>query len=164
MENSVLLKLVEELAQKLDGEFEASLGTPVLKIKGARTTEALQAARNFSGTPCEFLHDLTAVDYPDRNEIEVVYHLTSLRGPQMIRIKAVVDRNNPVIDTAVRIWPGADFMERECFDLMGVKFNGHPDLRRILLWDDFEGHPLRKDYVTPSVEERKRLRIMQPGE
>ena len=126
--------------------------------------EALQAAKNFSGAPCDFLHDLTAVDYPDRNEIEVVYHLTSLKGPQMLRIKGIVDRDNAAIDTAVNIWPGADFMERECFDLMGVRFNGHPDLKRILLWDDFEGHPLRKDYITPGVEERKRLRIMQPGE
>jgi NADH-quinone oxidoreductase subunit C len=164
MENSVLLKQVEELAQKLEGEFEENLGTPVLKIKGTKLMEALLAAKNFSGSPCDFLHDLTAVDYPDRNEIEVVYHLTSLRGSQMLRIKATIGRDNPVIDSAVKVWAGANVMERECYDLMGVKFNGHPDLKRILLWDDFEGHPLRKDYVTESLEERKRLRVMQPDE
>ncbi|HWJ02187.1 MAG TPA: NADH-quinone oxidoreductase subunit C [Verrucomicrobiae bacterium] len=164
MENNVLQKHVEELAQRLGGEFEESFGLPVLKLKGTKITEALIAAKNFSGVPCDFLHDVTAVDYPERNEFEVVYHLTSLKGPQMLRIKAVVDRDNPVIDSAVKIWPGADFMERECFDLLGIKFAGHPELKRILLWDDFEGHPLRKDYVTESLEERKRLRVMQPGE
>lgn len=164
MENSVLLKQVEELAQKLDGEFEESLGTPVLKIKGTKVMEALLAAKNFSSLPCDFLHDLTAVDYPDRNEIDVVYHLSSLKGPQMLRIKAAVDRDNPVIDSCVKVWQGANVMERECFDLMGVRFSGHPDLKRILLWDEFEGHPLRKDYVTESVEERKRVRVMQPTE
>ncbi len=164
MENKVLLKQLEDLAQKLDGETEENLGIPVLKIKGAKISAALLAAKNFPQSPCDFLHDLTAADYPDRNEIEVVYHLTSLKGQQMMRIKATVDRDNPVLDSAVKIWPGADFPERECFDLMGVRFNGHPNLKRILLWDDFEGHPLRKDYVTESLEERKVLRVIQPGE
>lgn len=164
MENNVLLKQVEELAQKLGGECEESLGIPVLKIKGSRVTEALLAAKNFNQVPCDFFHDITAVDYPDRNEIEVVYHLTSLKGTQMMRIKAVVDRDNPVVESATKIWAGADFPERECFDLVGVRFEGHPNLKRILLWDDFEGYPLRKDYVTESIEERKILRTVKPGE
>lgn len=164
MENNVLIKQVEVLAQKLDGEWEESLGIPVLKVKGARISEALLAAKNFAQIPCDFLHDVTAADYPDRNEMEVVYHLTSLKGPQMLRIKATVDRDNPVLDSAVKIWAGANFPERECFDLLGVRFNGHPNLKRILMWDDFEGHPLRKDYEIPSLEERKRLRAVKPGE
>ena len=164
MENSVLLKHVQELALKLGGECEESFGVPVLKIKGSKISEALLAAKSFTGIPCDFLHDLTAVDYPTRNEFEIVYHLTSVKGPQMIRIKAVIDRENPVIDSATKIWAGANYMERECFDLFGVKFSGHPELKRILLWDDFEGYPMRKDYVTESLEERKRLRVMQPGE
>ncbi|HEX3015165.1 MAG TPA: NADH-quinone oxidoreductase subunit C [Desulfobacteria bacterium] len=164
MENDILQKQMEELALKLNGEYEQSLDIPVLKIKGARISEALLAAKNFNQTPCEILHDVTAVDYPDRNEIEVVYHLSSFTGPYMIRIKATIDRDNPVIDSATKIWAGADFPERECFDLVGVQFSGHPNLKRILLWDDFEGHPLRKDYVVPSIEERKILRAVKPGE
>jgi len=164
MENSVLQKHVEELAQKLEGEVVETVGMPALKIKGAKISEAVLAAKNFSGSPCDFLHDVTAVDYPERNEIEVVYYLTSLKGSQKMLIKAAVERDNPVIDSAFKIWPGADFMERECFDLMGVRFTGHPNLTRILMWDDFEGHPLRKDYVTESLEERKILRAVKPGE
>ncbi|MDA8442182.1 MAG: NADH-quinone oxidoreductase subunit C [Peptococcaceae bacterium] len=164
MENSVLLKKVEELAQKLDGEVEVSIDTPVLKIKGNRIIEALSAAKAFAEVPCDFLHDLTGVDYPERNEFEVVYHLSSLKGAQMLRVKATIDRDNPVIDSAVRLWSGADFPEREAFDLLGIKFSGHPNLTRILLWDDFVGYPLRKDYVVDSYEERRRLRTLKPGE
>jgi NADH/F420H2 dehydrogenase subunit C len=91
--------------------------------------------------------DVTAVDYPnDEERFEVVYHFYSIPKNQRIRLKARVREEDCTIDSVTGIWQGANFMEREVYDLMGIRFNGHPDLRRILLTDDFEGHPLRKDY------------------
>ena len=95
----------------------------------------------------DYLANLTAVDYPPAT-IEVVYHLYSMahkHGPVTLRVK--LDRSNPVVDSVTPIWRGAEFQEREVYDLFGVTFTGHPDLRRILMWEGFEGHPMRKDYV-----------------
>ncbi len=95
----------------------------------------------------DYLADVTAIDWQDR--IEVVYQLTNLAKNVRIALRADLDREKPEIDSLVSIWKGADFQEREEYDLMGVVFKGHPDLRRILLPDDWEGYPLRKDYVIP---------------
>lgn len=94
-----------------------------------------------------FMMDLTAVDYIGREpRFEVVYHLYSLRHNQRVRIKAGVPESDCAIDSVVSIWPGANWFEREAFDMYGITFKGHPELRRILLYEGFEGHPLRKDY------------------
>jgi NADH/F420H2 dehydrogenase subunit C len=95
----------------------------------------------------DYLANLTAVDYPPER-IEVVYHLSSMahrHGPVTLRVK--LDRANPIVESVTPIWRAAEFQEREVYDLYGVRFTGHPDLRRILMWDGFEGHPMRKDYV-----------------
>ncbi len=100
----------------------------------------------------DFLEDLCGVDYLGRKEprFEVVYHLYSMRHNHMIRIRAEVPEDDCAVDSVVDIWQGANWHERECYDLLGVTFNGHPDLRRILLPEDWEGHPLRKDYPLQS--------------
>lgn len=163
MENKELLrKRVDELAAKVNGEVEESLGVLVLKVKGAYIIETLNAAKNFPEIPCDFLHDLTAVDAGAH--FEVVYQLSSLRGPQRLRVKGIVDRENPIIDSVTRIWQGANFMEREAFDMFGIQFKGHPNLRRIYLWDEFEGYPLRKDYTIESVEQRAVLMPLKVGD
>ena len=95
---------------------------------------------------------LTAVDYqkyPGREDgprFEVVYHLYSLRWNHRVRIKVRVDEDDAVVPTAVPLWPIADWLEREVWDMFGVRFEGHPDLRRLLMYEEFVGHPLRKDY------------------
>ena len=96
---------------------------------------------------CRFtrLADLTAVDYKDY--FEMVYHLFALEDMTWIVVKVKLDHEQPVVPSITPVFPGAEFEEREVYDLMGVDFTGHPDLRRILLADDFIGHPLRKDYV-----------------
>ncbi len=97
------------------------------------------------------MSSITAVDYIDH--FEVVYHLKSLitLSKATIKTKIGFDRENqPEIDSVYTLWKGADFQEREVFDLMGIYFNNHPNLKRILLWDGFPGHPLRKDFVTNS--------------
>ncbi|MBI3011986.1 MAG: NADH-quinone oxidoreductase subunit C [Candidatus Omnitrophica bacterium] len=96
----------------------------------------------------DYLANLTAVDYPAEQRMDVVYHLYSMakkHGPVTLKVK--LDRNQPVVASVTPIWRGAEFQEREAYDLFGVRFEGHPDLRRILMWEGFEGHPMRKDYV-----------------
>ena len=148
----ILLKQVQELAAKVNGEVEESNGQLILKIHGRHLLDVLNAAINFEETPCEFLHDLTALDLGDH--FEAVYQLTSLHGPQQLRVKAIIDRDNPVIDSVTRIWEGANFLEREAYDMFGIEFRGHPNLKRIYLWSGFKGYPLRKDFVPESAEER----------
>ena len=96
----------------------------------------------------DYLSDLTAVDYPPEQRMDVVYHLYSMakkHGP--LTLKVTLNRAQALLASVTPIWRGAEFQEREAYDLYGVRFDGHPDLRRILLWDGFEGHPMRKDYV-----------------
>jgi len=119
---------------------------------------------------CGFLHDdpvaafdhitdICSADYPDdRERFEVIYHLLSLPHRRRIRLKARVAESDPCIESVTGIWRGAEFMEREVYDLMGIRFQGHPDLRRILLPEDYdEGHPLRKDFPTEGKGWRSRF-------
>ena len=101
-----------------------------------------------------YLSSVTGVDLIEDNKLEVVYHAYSIeKGGGPVVFKVQVDRDDPVVPSLVAVWPGADFQEREAFDMFGVRFDGHPDLRRILTWDGFHGHPLRKDWKEPFFEE-----------
>ena len=102
----------------------------------------------------DHLQDLTAVDYIKKKEIrfEVVYNLYSIRHRHKIRLRAQVPENDTKIDSVVPIWSGANWHERECYDMFGITFTGHPDLRRILMPEDWEGFPLRKDYPLKGPE------------
>ncbi|MSP26617.1 MAG: NADH-quinone oxidoreductase subunit C [Myxococcales bacterium] len=95
----------------------------------------------------DYLECVTGIDYPDDKQIRVVYHVYSYVKRHRIVLKCLLDREDPALPTVSSVWPTANWQERECFDLLGVLFDGHPDLRRLLLPDDWEGHPLRKDYV-----------------
>jgi NADH-quinone oxidoreductase subunit C len=91
--------------------------------------------------------DLSCVDrYPLEPRFELNYHLVSIPKSLRIRLRVKVNGGDPTVDSLFPVWPGANWLEREVFDLFGIRFNGHPDLRRILLPDDWEGHPLRRDY------------------
>ena len=93
-----------------------------------------------------FLTALSAVDYVDH--FELVYHLLSMRRNHSVVLKTrCYGREEPVVDSLTPVWKGANLQEREVWDLMGVHFEGHPNMKRILLWEDFPGHPLRKDFV-----------------
>jgi NADH:ubiquinone oxidoreductase 27 kD subunit len=153
---------VGELASRVNGEVEEILGVLELTVNYTKAIEALSGAKNFVDAPCDFLHDLCGMDLVDH--LEVVYQLSSLRGPQRLRIIARVERDNPVIDSATHIWRGADFLEREAFDMFGIQFRGHPNLKRIYMWDDFEGYPMRKDYIIESHEQRAIMRVRKEGE
>jgi NADH-quinone oxidoreductase subunit C len=95
------------------------------------------------------LSDATCVDrFPVEPRLELNYHLLSLARRDRIRLRVSISSQHPVIDSLVPVWPGANWLERELFDLYGIHFEGHPDLRRILLPDGFEGFPLRRDFPT----------------
>jgi len=90
---------------------------------------------------------LTAIDFLSKGYFELVYYLYSTVHRQGLVLRCRVDRLHPEVDSVSDIWPGMDFQEREIFDLMGIFFRGHPNLKRIMMWEGFPGHPLRKDYV-----------------
>ena len=93
----------------------------------------------------QFLNSISAVDFIEN--FEVVYHLTSFRQQHAAVVKTqVLGRENLALPSVYQVWRGADFQEREVWDLMGIRFEGHPNMKRIMLWEGFEGHPLRKDY------------------
>ncbi len=109
--------------------------------------EACDLLKSDSRTQFNFLADVTAVDwYPGEPRFEVVYELLSMSRKDRLRLKVRLAADDAHVDSIVPLWPGANFFEREVFDLFGVRFNGHPDLRRIMMPEDWEGHPLRKDY------------------
>jgi len=109
--------------------------------------EACAILRDDADCPFNYLADLTCVDwYPSEPRFEVVYHLLSIPKKERVRLKARLDGSSPAIESVTSVWPSANFYEREVFDLFGVRFTGHPNLKRIMLPDDWEGHPLRRDY------------------
>jgi len=121
-------------------------------VDADKIVELCQTLRDDLGF--NYLSSLTGVDLIEDNKMEVVYHTYSInKGGGALVLKVQVDRDNPVIPSLVPVFPGADFQEREAWDLLGIRFDGHPDLRRILTWDDFHGHPLRKDWKEPFHEE-----------
>ena len=122
----------------------------VARVASPRIADVARWLHDTPEAAFDHITDICSADYPDNVErFEVIYHLLSLSHRRRIRLKARVTEDDPTIPSLTSIWKGADFMEREVYDLMGIKFSGHPDLRRILLPEDYEeGHPLRKDFPT----------------
>ena len=137
-----LAKLVEIFPK---ATFDAEAQEPALIVTAADFPAVLRALKEKEGF--DRLGNLTAVDWKDR--IEMVYHLYNMEENVKLEVKAALDSAAPVIESATSLYPGAEFEEREVYDLMGVEFLGHPDLRRILMPDDYPAHPLRKDFVAP---------------
>jgi len=137
-------------------ETHSQFGDDTAVVNPARWREVAQFLRDDQRCLMNMFIDLTAVDYPLRTpRFEVVLHLRSLERGHRIRVKARVgdeEGNNAEIDTLVPVWKGANWFEREAYDLMGVVFKGHPDLRRILMYPEFVGHPLRKDYPANKIQ------------
>lgn len=128
-------------------EAHMNHGDETVIIEKSRVVEVMRWLRDDPATDFNFLMDLTAVDYMGRQpRFEVVYHLYSLKKNHRLRVKVAVQEDGCIIDTLVPIWIAADWYEREVWDLYGIRFKGHPNLRRILLYEEFVGHPLRKDY------------------
>jgi NADH-quinone oxidoreductase subunit C len=124
-------------------------GDTILYVEAAKAREALNWLRTTAGQEYNYLVDVTAVEYRDPEKpLEVVYELFSLTRKAQLRVKVALDPAKPLeVDSVVSIWRGADWLEREVYDMFGVTFKGHPDLRRILMWETYaEGYPLRKSF------------------
>jgi len=118
-----------------------------IHIERGSIRQACALLKDDPACPFNFLSDVTCVDwYPAEPRFEVVYHLLSIPKKERVRLKVRLDSASPVVESMTSVWPGANYFEREIFDLFGVRFSGHPSLRRILMPEDWEGHPLRKDY------------------
>jgi len=142
------------LAARLKGEFDGAVvaDTPSgILIAADRLLDVATYLRETPDLSYDHLANITSVDYPDY--FEVVYHISSTKnGGDPVWLKVRADKADPVVPSLTPSWPGADFQEREIWDLMGIRFEGHPNHRRLLMWEGFEGHPLRKDWHEPYFE------------
>jgi NADH-quinone oxidoreductase subunit C len=152
----------EELLQVLQGKFPglafeliSTKPDSAVKVPAERIAEVAAFLRGEPKLRFDMLMCLSAVDR--KGSVEVVYHIFSMTHGHRSVLKVSVNPDRPQVPTVSQVWRTAEWHEREAFDLMGVEFTGHPDLRRILLPDDWEGHPLRKDYKTP--EEYQGLKV-----
>jgi NADH-quinone oxidoreductase subunit C len=143
----------EEIQQRLAAKFGERIGPlapankdAFLLVKPADVVELCRFLKEEPDLAFDCLMNLSAVDWPKKNQIEMVYHLWSYAKGHSFILKAQLDRAAPEIASLEPVWKSADWLEREQYDLMGVQFTGHPDLRRIMMPDDWIGHPLRKDY------------------
>jgi len=134
------------LAWKPDALLDAKFGFGELTLTIA-STEIRAACATVQAAGYNFFEDMTAVDwYPLAPRFQLSYHILSFALKERIRLRVMLDEAEPSVDSITPVWAGANFFEREVFDLFGIHFAGHPDLRRIMLPDDWNGHPLRKDY------------------
>ena len=118
---------------------------PGLWVKPEAIVEVAAYLKAEPGLEMEYLNSVTAVDYI--GHFEMIYHLTSFKHNHSAVVKArLYGRTDLEIPSVVEVWPGADYQEREIWDLMGIQFTGHPNLKRLMLWEGFPGHPLRKDF------------------
>jgi NADH-quinone oxidoreductase subunit C len=142
----IFSRLEKQFSVKVSG-FKADVPEPYLFVGAEAIVEVCRFLRDDADLKFEVLSDQTAVDWPKEEKIQLVYHLYSYSGRRQIVLKVDLPRDNPKIATVENIWKVANWFEREIFDLFGVLFEGHSDLRRILLPEDWEGYPLRKDYI-----------------
>ena len=147
---------VAAIHQQLAGKFGDAIApleegsSPAIRVRPSAIVEVCTYLKSDPAFAFDCLSNESGVDYPKRNEIEVVYHLLSYKLRHACVLKVGVPRDNPAMPSVCGVWKTAIWQEREIFDLLGVVFDGHPDLRRILLPEDWVGHPLRKDYVEPT--------------
>ena len=149
-EHALVKKLKAQFGDAI-GEASEFIGQLSVNVDGQSIVQICEFLRSDSETSFNYLSDLTCVHYPDRREapFEIVYNLFSIGSNERVRLKV---RAKESVESVTGVWPAANWLEREVFDLFGVRFNNHPDLRRLLLPPDWEGFPLRKDYPLEFVE------------
>jgi NADH-quinone oxidoreductase subunit C len=152
VDGAAILSLLGERFDRGILDTHAHRGDTTAVVARGVLADVLRFCRDDPRLGFEMLMDLTAVDYlvyPGREDgprFDVVYHLYSLTHNHRLRLKVPVGEDEATVPTAVDLWPIADWFEREVWDMFGIRFEGHPDLRRLLLYEEFVGHPLRKDY------------------
>ena len=149
LESNLALKTLREFAPEVVEDAREFRGEITIYIRPNRLIRVCEFLRDEPGLAFKYLSDVTAVDrYPNEPRFELVYHLLSLQNAERLRLKVRTGGENPGVDSLVPVFPSANAFEREVFDLFGIQFAGHPYLRRILMPEDWEGYPLRKDYPT----------------
>jgi len=157
--SQVVLEKLKERFRDAILETHNFQGNETAQVKRESFLEIMHFLKDECGF--EMLLDLCGVDHlPETPRFEVVYHLKSFSRGYRIRIKVRVPEDDPVVPSLVSIWKGANWYERECFEFYGIKFQGHPDLRPLLLYPEFEGYPLRKDY--PHKKRQPRIPLLKP--
>lgn len=163
-----------ELCQKLSQKFPDVTSIPVpekfvrdpeaqVRVPAAKLVEVCKYLKESSDMAFDVPNQMTAVDYIKENLFELVYYLYSSKKKHGIVLKVQIDRATAQLDSVTPIWSGMDWQEREVFDLMGIQFKGHPNLKRIMMWDGFPGFPLRKDYVHVTDKYDSGLEVGTPG-
>jgi NADH-quinone oxidoreductase subunit C len=149
--NHPLVKQLKAQFGEAIGEASEFIGQLSVHVDGARIVEICEFLKQGKETQFDYLSDLTCVHYPDRvaAPFDVIYNLFSIPQNERVRLKVATASS---VDSVTGVWPAANWLEREVFDLFGIHFNGHPDLRRLLLPPDWEGYPLRKDYPLEFIE------------
>ncbi|MFB0566856.1 MAG: NADH-quinone oxidoreductase subunit C [Candidatus Aminicenantaceae bacterium] len=156
-EKKILEELNEKFPQKIR-ETSKLFGDVAIVIERESLFEIVAFLKN-KPYECNMLLDLTCVDYKGQEpRFEIVYHLFSVPNNHRLRIKTQLSEKDLIIDSLTSLWRNANWLEREVFDMFGVHFKGHPDLRRIFMYDGFEGYPLRKDYPLRKRQPRIPLR------
>jgi NADH-quinone oxidoreductase subunit C len=146
MPSITLTRLQERFPEEVLGTH-SRLGEDTVVLKPEALLQAARFLKEDPGLRFDFLMDLTAVDHLKRKpRFELVCHLYSRSHNARLRLKAPLGGPSPEAPSLTSVWPAANWYEREVFDMFGIRFQGHPDLRRILMYQEFEGHPLRKDY------------------
>ena len=153
-ESVTILKLRDKFDDRII-DVHDKLGQDTVTLAKSALLEAARFLRDDPQLKYDMLMDLSAVDYLGRKpRFEVVSHLYSIEFNHRVRIKVPLDGDLPELDSLTPLWKSANWYEREVWDMFGIRFAGHPDLRRILMYEEFEGHPLRKDYA---VDKRQPL-------
>ena len=152
-------KLKERFQEKIL-EFKDGVLNPWIRIEPGVIADVARFLRDDPVLAFGSLMCLSGVDWPQKGKLEVVYHLCSMTHHHRIVLKVEVPREDPRVPSVEKVWPTANWHEREAYDLLGIIFEGHSDLRRILLPEDWEGHPLRKDYKVQ--EYYHGIRVMNP--
>jgi len=157
--SQVVLDKLKDRFQEAVLETHNRFGNETALIKRESLLEVMRFLKDELGF--EMMMDLCGVDHlPETPRFEVVYHLKSFSRGYRVRIKVRIPEEDAMVDSVTPVWKGANWYERECFEFYGIRFKGHPDLRTLLLYPEFEGYPLRKDY--PHKQRQPRIPLLNP--
>ncbi len=151
MNDTIIERLKTQFPASIEGtnEFRGDL---TVQVKRSDIVQICRFLKDEPALSFDMIIDLCGVDmYRPDGRFEVIYILYSLTNRKYVRLKVLVDEENPVVDTVSTVWSGANWHERETYDMFGIKFKGHPDLRRLYMPEEYEYHPLRKDFPTMGI-------------
>lgn len=146
-QSQIVEKLNESISAEIAQIISAEVGDQCIGLKSDFILQAAKLLKEDPSLQFSFLRLISGADWGE--ELSVFYHLSSISLSHNCVLRVDLARDKPELDSVISVWPGADWLEKETFDMFGIKFKGHPNLRRILLPLDWEGYPLRKDYVEP---------------